>query len=134
MTRVSAAAASFGARLHLRIVRPDALAVLGAMLTYVRTQATGSGMELRATQHEISARLADLHAILQQTNVRNFGMFPAHLQAVSGRFDADVVAVLTITNALLHPRGHMRGVTLHLVASFYSAWLDSSSAEQALCR
>src|SRR6266545_4498096 len=97
---LSAAAACRGAVLHGRIFA-QLFARLGAALTDLGADAAGARVEIRAAQHKVRARLADLGAVEQQPDVRGLGVLAALLQAVGNGSHADAVAVQALLNALL---------------------------------
>lgn len=76
LTGFGTAAADLGALLHHLIIT-KAGAVIGAALTDLSTDATGTRMKIRATQHKISAGLANLDTVQQKPDMRGLGMVPA---------------------------------------------------------
>jgi hypothetical protein len=98
--------ANLGALLHQFIVI-EALAVIGALGTYIGAQAAGAAVHRRRSQHKIGACQANISAVQQQAYMGCIGMRPTHFQAVSDRFQADAVAVQTFANALAHLFGNL---------------------------
>jgi hypothetical protein len=90
------------AALHHFIARVDPLAIVRTATAYLRTSLTRPGVKLRSAEHEIRARLADLGAIGEQTDVVGFGMVAAHLQAVQKGFKANRMTILAILNTFPH--------------------------------
>jgi hypothetical protein len=97
-------AAGVGASLHnvLHIAGRHLLAMLGAPLADISADAAGSGVKIRAADHKIRARLADLHAVLQKLDMFGAGVFAAHLQTMTNGFQTNRVTVLTILDAIFH--------------------------------
>jgi hypothetical protein len=58
-------------------------------------------------QHESGARVADLGARHQRSNVLSLGVHSTLLQAVADRFEAGFLAALTSINTLLHSVIHL---------------------------
>jgi hypothetical protein len=87
--------------LHRGIIT-EALAILGATLADLRAQAASLAMQRRVAQHEIGARLTNIGAVEQQTNMSGLRMSATHTQTVRHRFQADAVALQTILDTLLN--------------------------------
>ncbi|MGI8482639.1 MAG: hypothetical protein ACR2OU_00055 [Thermomicrobiales bacterium] len=59
-------------------------------------------MELGTAQHEIGARRTGIGAIEQQMDMVRPGVLPAHLQAMHGCLNTDIVAVGAVGDAFSH--------------------------------
>jgi hypothetical protein len=96
--------ARLGARLHLRIVT-HLLAGVATTPADFRAGAADVAMQIRSTEHEVFAHMANLHAVRQQADVVRVGVWPTFVQAVMGRLQTDVVAIGTLFDALTHLGG-----------------------------
>lgn len=106
-------AAGFGAALHLGIVA-HLLTIGSAGFVHLSTRATGLRMKLGSTQHEVCRGAAHLGAILQELDVRGFGVRTTLRQTVSNCACTDAMAIQAILNALLHALiQRLVGRTLH---------------------
>lgn len=90
LTGFGTAAADLGALLHHLIIT-KASAVIGAALTDLGTDATGTRMKIRATQHKISAGLANLDTVQQKPDMGRLGVAPAHGQTMGDGLQTDAV-------------------------------------------
>ncbi len=102
-TGLSAAAASLGTRLHQGVVA-KLLTVFGAPVTNLGTHRACAAMQLRAADHKVRTGLTNLSAVEQKSEVPGFSVPSAHLQTLHHRFETNMVAVLTMLDALLHLR------------------------------
>jgi hypothetical protein len=98
--------AGVGALFHV-CVFIHASAIVGALGADHRAGPAGLVMQIRPAQHEIAARVADLHAIHHQPDVVRVGVLAAHVQAMLHRFEADVVAAMAFLGTAPHLIGNV---------------------------
>ena len=91
---------------HL-LVLAHAIAFLGTARTDLCTHSTRARVQIRATEHEVGARLADLGTIQEEPDVRGLGVLASELQAMRDGLHADLVAFGTVSDALLHVAAHV---------------------------
>jgi hypothetical protein len=117
--RAGTTAAGFGALLH-HLVIPETIAILCTALANLSADAAGPAVEVRAAQHEMGTRLADLGAVHHQPDVIRRGMLTAHLEAMSDGFQANIMAMLTLVDALPHPLtdSHMC-ISVHILTPYH---------------
>jgi hypothetical protein len=75
------ASAGFCTGFHSGIVS-ELLTALRALLADLHAKGAGPSMKVGVAKHKVCARLANVGAIEQQTNMIRRRMFPPHLQAV----------------------------------------------------
>ena len=90
MTGFGAAAADLGTLLHHLIIT-KAGTVVGTALTDLGTDTAGTRMKIRATQHKISAGLANLDTVKQKPDMGRLGVAPAHGQTMGDGLQTDAV-------------------------------------------
>jgi len=99
------------ASLHTLVHVTDSLAIVSATLTNLGTNTTGQLVQTGATQHEVSACLANFSAVHHQPKMSWFDMLATHFETMVHRhLEAHRVTLLTITKALLHLFVHHRFV------------------------
>lgn len=101
LTGFGTAAADLGTLLHHLIIT-KARTVVGTALTKLGTDATRERVKIRATQHKISAGLADLDTVQQKPDMGGFGVAPAHGQTMGHGLQTNAMTGQTIFNTLLH--------------------------------
>lgn len=69
---------------------------------HLRADPASQSMSGGPSQHEVGRSLADLGTATEKAYVRRVGVFPAELQAVHGRLNADAVTSQAVVDALLH--------------------------------
>lgn len=111
LTGLGAAAANFGAFLHLRIVA-TLFTAFGTARKYFRAHAANPRMRVGFAKHKISARNIDLRTVAQQSQVCRLGVWIAHLRTVSCGLLADAMAVQAVFNALFHFNVHLMTLVL----------------------
>jgi hypothetical protein len=90
---------------HALVHFSDRFAIGRTSAAHFRAHSARQAVQIRAAQHEIGARLADLRAVQHQPEVLRFHMLASGFQAVvHRRFKADVVAFETVLDALFHFR------------------------------
>ncbi len=70
-----------------------------------------------SAKHGIGTGGANIGAGLHQRDMRLFGMFTTLTKAVLDGFDTDLMAALTVIDALIHVRASMFGSVVAHVAS-----------------
>ena len=64
---------------HLFVVGINTLAIIRTARAHFGADPANKVMKVRATNHEVCARLANLRAVEHQPDVRGFGVLAAHL-------------------------------------------------------
>lgn len=90
MTGFGTTPADLGTLLHHLIIT-KAHTVVGTAPTKLSTDTTGERVKIRATQHEISAGLADLDTVKQKPDMGRLGVAPAHSQTMGHSLQTDAV-------------------------------------------
>ncbi len=98
---LGASPASFRALAHL-LVLAHAFAILRAFRADFRARPAGMLVQRRAAQHEVRARVANTHAIEQQTDMIRGGVWPAFGQAMRNGLNL----WLSCTSCICSPRSH----------------------------
>ena len=98
---IGAASAHFRASGHAWIIR-HSLTVGGASFTHFGAGAADVSVQVRAAQHEIGTRLADLCAVHHDANVIRLRMHPSLLQAIRHCLQRCFVAVTADLNGGEH--------------------------------
>jgi hypothetical protein len=100
--RLFALAAHFGAGFHLGVVPRQAFAIFGTHPADFGAKAASATVHRRIPKHKIGAGLAAIGTIQQQPNMPDFGVCPAHLQAVRNRRQTNRVAIQAVFDTLAH--------------------------------
>jgi len=105
-TTFRAFAAGISTTLHKVAAVRHSFAFGGAGFANGGASAAGLPVKLRHSQHKIRARLADLNAVLQKSDVLGGSVFAAYLKTLRNRFQTNGMAGHTITDAVLHLAAH----------------------------
>jgi len=95
-----ATAADLGTLLHLVVVGSKGRAGFSAARADLGAGGTSLTMKFRGANHEIGVDLADLHAVVEQTNMRQISVFAAHAQAILHGLDANPVTLGAVVDAV----------------------------------
>jgi hypothetical protein len=106
--RVRAPTAALDAALHLLVILRDGFTTARTRLTYFCTGFTNVFVQTGAAKQKIGRGLADLCTVQQNANMMRFCKFTASFEAVNLGFQASLLAVATLCDAMLQLRiGHL---------------------------
>jgi len=100
--RLGATTTYIGALLHRRAAVWYLFALVGATGADFRARATSEFMQMAAANHKVRARLADVRAVEQQSDMFRRSVFTSHLKTVRDGLQTNAMTIGAVLNALLY--------------------------------